>query len=54
MLNGTMIEELMQIVERAEEHARECGNVTVSAKPAEMMPGFLYEMQNPQVWYGVA
>jgi hypothetical protein len=52
MLNGTMIDQLTEIVARAEEHARELEPATVNAKP-ELMPGFLYEMQ-PQVMYGVA
>ena len=52
MLNGTMIDQLVEIVARAEEHARELEPSTVNAKP-ELMPGFLYEMQ-PQVMNGVA
>jgi hypothetical protein len=53
MWNGTMIDQLTEIVARAEEHAREMGPATVNAKP-ELVPGFLYEMQQQQVWYGVA
>ena len=53
MLNGTMIDQLVEIVARAEEHAREMEPATVNAKP-ELMPGFLYEIQQPQVMYGVA
>ncbi|HWR16466.1 MAG TPA: hypothetical protein VN577_16705 [Terriglobales bacterium] len=56
MFNGTMIDDLMNIVKRAEEHART--PETVEAKPQmpqmQMMPGFLYEVANQQVWYGVA
>jgi hypothetical protein len=53
MFNGTMIEELLQIVERAEQHARVIETKATAAKP-EFMPGFLYEMQQQQGWYGVA
>lgn len=53
MMNGTMIDQLVEIVARAEEHAREIEAPAVNAKP-ELMPGFLYEIQQSQVMYGVA
>lgn len=54
MFHGTTIDELLNIVVRAEEHAR-TETAAVEAKPVETLPGFLYEMQKQQqVWYGVA
>lgn len=52
MFNGTTIDELLNIVERAEEHARV--SETIEVKPLEVTPAFMYEMPNTQVWYGVA
>ncbi len=56
MFHGTTIEDLMNIVVRAEEHARmpEALEVKSPIETREMMPGFLYEVTNQQVWYGVA
>ncbi len=54
MFLGTTIEDLMNIVERAEEHARETESPMVTAHSGEMLPGFMYEVTNQQVWYGVA
>ena len=57
MFHGTTIDELLNIVERAEEHARTLEAAAVTeAKPPQSMPGFIYEMQKQQqqVWYGVA
>ena len=54
MFNGTMIDELLQIVERAEEHAQtiELKSETISNV---LYPGFLAEVANTkQVWLGVA
>lgn len=53
MFHGTTIDDLLNIVERAEEHARVPEKVTVEAKPA-LMPAFMYELPKQQVWYGVA
>ena len=52
MFHGTTIDELLNIVERAEEHARESEKIEV--KPLEVTPAFMYEIPNTQVWYGVA
>ena len=54
MFKGTTIDELLGMVERAEEHAQ-----TVELKPAfnsnVMYPGFLAEVATTnQVWMGVA
>ena len=57
MFHGTTIDELLNIGERAEEHARTLEAAAVTeAKPPQSMPGFIYEMQKQQqqVWYGVA
>ena len=54
MFHGTTIDDLLNIVERAEEQARRPEPVTMHAEPVEMMAGFLYEMPKQQVWYGVA
>jgi len=55
MFHGTTIEDLMNIVERAEEHARMPEALQAKSPEArEMMPGFMYEVANQQVWYGVA
>ena len=53
MFHGTTIDELLNIVKRAEDHARELEPAALEVKPAEVLPGFLYEMPQ-QVWYGVA
>lgn len=54
MFQGTMIEELFEIVERAEDHAH-----TLEAKSESssnlLYPGFMAEMTNAnQDWLGVA
>ena len=54
MFNGTTIDELLEIVERAEDHAQ-----TMDMKSAmtsdSMYPGFMAEMANSnQDWLGVA
>jgi hypothetical protein len=54
MFNGTMIDDLLGMVERAEEHAQ-----AVESKPqfnsGVMYPGFLAEVATTnQVWMGVA
>jgi hypothetical protein len=54
MFHGTTIDELVNIVERAEEHARTPETVEVTSAQVQVMPGFLYEMKNRQSWYGVA
>jgi hypothetical protein len=54
MFHGTTIDELLNIVERAEEHARTSETVEMKSAQVQVMPGFLYEVKNPQVWYGVA
>lgn len=54
MFHGTTIDELMTIVERAEEHARTREMAEMKAAQVQLMPGFLYEVKNQQVWYGVA
>jgi hypothetical protein len=54
MFHGTTIDELLNIVERAEEHARVVESVTMEAKPEAVTPVFMYEIANQQVWYGVA
>jgi hypothetical protein len=54
MFYGTMIDDLLNIVERAEEHARAMEPAALEVKPADVLPGFLYEMPSQQVWYGVA
>ena len=53
MFHGTTIDDLLNIVERAEEHARVPEKVTMEVKPA-LMPAFMYELPKQQVWYGVA
>ena len=53
MFYGTTIDELMNIVERAEEHAR-TSEATMEAMSQEAIPAFMLEMKNQQVWYGVA
>ena len=54
MFHGTTIDELVQIVERAEEQARVAETVTISPKQVQLMPAFMCEMPKQQVWYGVA
>ena len=55
MFHGTTIEDLMNIVERAEEHARMPESLEAKTlEPHQLMPGFLYEVTNQQVWSGVA
>ncbi len=57
MFHGTTIDELMNIVERAEEHARVVEVDVVEAKNlagVEMMPGFLFEASKLQSFLGVA
>jgi hypothetical protein len=54
MFHGTTIDELLNIVKRAEENAREAEPVTMEMKSEAAMPAFLYEIANQQVWYGVA
>jgi hypothetical protein len=54
MFHGTTIDDLLNIVERAEEHARVPEKVAVEAKPAPFMSAFMYEMPKQHVWYGVA
>jgi hypothetical protein len=54
MFHGTTIDELLNIVERAEEHAREVEPITMELKSEAAMPAFMYEIANQQVWYGVA
>jgi hypothetical protein len=54
MFHGTTIEDLMQIVERAEEHAQTIEQVA-SVKQADVLPGFFYEMNRQKpTWLGVA
>jgi hypothetical protein len=53
MFHGTTIDDLLNIVERAEEHAR-TSEIAMGAKPEESIPAFLFEMTNQPVWYGVA
>jgi hypothetical protein len=54
MFNGTMIDELLQIVERAEEHAQTI-ELKTESNVQVMYPGFLAEVANTnQVWLGVA
>lgn len=52
MFNGTTIDDLLNIVERVEEHARV--SETMEVKASEVAPVFMYEIPNTQVWYGVA
>ena len=57
MFHGTTIDELMNIVERAEEHARTPEVDVIEAKTVsgvEMMPGFLFEANKLQSFLGVA
>jgi hypothetical protein len=54
MFHGTMIDELMNIVERAEEHARVPEVVETKVAGVEMMPGFLFEASKLQSFLGVA
>jgi hypothetical protein len=54
MFHGTTIDELVHIVERAEEHARVAETATIKAKPMPLIPAFMCEMPKQQVWYGVA
>ncbi|HVZ19001.1 MAG TPA: hypothetical protein VG897_17930 [Terriglobales bacterium] len=52
MFHGTTIDELLEIVERVEEHA----HVEMKPESSEdrMFPGFLASMNTNQVWLGVA
>ncbi len=54
MFNGTTIDDLLNIVARAEEHAREVVVEKVEVKPTQVIPAFLYEIPSQQNWYGVA
>jgi hypothetical protein len=54
MFHGTTIDDLLNIVERAEEHARTPETVETKTAQVQVMPGFMYEMNNQPVWYGVA
>jgi hypothetical protein len=54
MFHGTTIDELLNIVERAEEHARVAEPVTMELKSEAVTPAFMFEIANQQVWYGVA
>jgi hypothetical protein len=54
MFHGTTIDELLNIVERAEEHARVTDTVTMEASPEPFVPAFMFEVPTQQVWYGVA
>jgi len=54
MFSGTMIDQLFEIVERAEDHA-ETMEMKFESNDNDMYPGFLAEMTRPnQVWLGVA
>jgi hypothetical protein len=54
MFHGTTIDELLNIVKRAEEHAREVKAVRLETKSEVPVSAFLYEVSNQQVMYGVA
>jgi|tagenome__1003787_1003787.scaffolds.fasta_scaffold19869819_2 hypothetical protein len=54
MFHGTTIDELLNIVERAEEQARVMEPVAVEMKSEAVTPAFMYEITNQPVWYGVA
>ncbi len=56
MFQGTTIDDLLNIVERAEEHARvnEMMAAEVKAEATVVVPAFMYEIPKQQVWYGVA
>jgi len=53
MFHGTTIDELLEIVERAEDHAHD---LQAQSRDEQMMyPGFMAEMANAnQEWVGVA
>ncbi|HUN87766.1 MAG TPA: hypothetical protein VMU28_03185 [Terriglobales bacterium] len=54
MFHGTTIDELLEIVERAEDHAHDMQAQSGPVEPM-MYPGFLAEMANVnQEWLGVA
>jgi hypothetical protein len=52
MFHGTTIDELLEIVERAEEHAHI--EMKSASSEDEMFPGFLANVNTNQVWLGVA
>ena len=55
MYSGQMLEELVQMVARAEEHARETRVSEPEMHMAPMyMPAYTCEAQNQQVFVGVA
>ena len=54
MFHGTTIDDLLHIVERAEQHARVSEMEKVEVKPQQVIPAFLYEIPSQQSWYGVA
>ena len=53
MFHGTTIDDLLNIVELAEEHARTT-EAMMEAGPEEVTPVFMFEIKNQPVWYGVA
>jgi hypothetical protein len=54
MFHGTTIDDLLNIVERAEEHARIVEPSMMEMKSEAVTPAFMYEITNQPVWYGVA
>jgi hypothetical protein len=55
MYSGRLMDELMQMVERAEEHAQELKTLAVQPEPIRFYaPQFPYEKPNQQVYVGVA
>ncbi|MGZ4787606.1 MAG: hypothetical protein ACXVZX_03735 [Terriglobales bacterium] len=52
MFSGKMIDELFEIVERAEEQAH--FEMKSESSEDEMFPGFLANVNTNQVWLGVA
>ena len=55
MFYGTTIDDLMQMVQRAEDHARTERFSKEDAAEFEMTPAFMYQMANTNlVWVGVA
>ena len=52
MFHGTTIDDLLEIVERAEEHA--IFETKSDSSEDEMFPGFLANINTNQVWLGVA
>jgi hypothetical protein len=57
MYSGSLIQDLVEMVARAESHAQQQFNVAAEAEPEPMvmfMPRYGYERSNQQAYVGVA